>query len=145
MKIVINKCFGGYSISPEACLWLFERGFDAKGFKTPIGEYWKDLEKVDGMGGFPKALATWQDYLAKKPEGRTMFITVFTPDEKFVLDQQPEAREHPLLVECVQVLGDKANGGLARLRIVEIPDGIKYQIDEYDGQESVHEEHSSWG
>ena len=54
-------------------------------------------------------------------------------------------RTDPILIQVVKELKDKASGDCARLRIVEIPDGIEYEIDDYDGQESIHEVHRSWG
>ena len=53
-------------------------------------------------------------------------------------------RTNQQLVECVETLGEKANGSFARLRIVEVPDDVSWYIDEYDGNESVEEEHRSW-
>ncbi len=53
-------------------------------------------------------------------------------------------RSHPLLIKVCEQLGEKANGRFADLKIVEIPDGIEYEIDEYDGLESIHEKHQSW-
>ena len=53
-------------------------------------------------------------------------------------------RTNTKLVECVESLGVGANGFCARLTVVDIPDGIEYEIDEYDGLESVHEAHRSW-
>ena len=41
-------------------------------------------------------------------------------------------------------LGAEANGDHASLVVVEIPDNVKYEIDEYNGQESIHEVHRSW-
>ena len=45
-------------------------------------------------------------------------------------------RHHPLLVKCVEELGDKADGSCASLDIKEI-NGFQYRISEYDGSESV--------
>ena len=56
-----------------------------------------------------------------------------------------EDRNNPLLVEVVETLGSKmASGRYASLKVVEIPDGIEWEIDEYDGAESIHEVHQSW-
>lgn len=148
MKIVINKCFGGFSLSPEAALWLHANGFDEEGFVTPVEKYWTDMDREYPAGtslGHKGQLKEWRCYLATKPERRPLFMTPFTPDEKAVLDTRPANRAHPLLVKCVEEMGDKANGGCARLRVVEIPDGVEWEIDEYDGMESVHEKHRSWG
>jgi hypothetical protein len=55
-----------------------------------------------------------------------------------------EMRADPKLVECVRALGEDAFGECARLKIVEIPDGIDWEINEYDGIETVVEQHRSW-
>jgi hypothetical protein len=53
-------------------------------------------------------------------------------------------RDHELLVECVEVLGERADGAYATLRVVEIPEHVIWEIEEYDGNESVVESHRSW-
>ena len=53
-------------------------------------------------------------------------------------------RTDPKLIECIEALGDKANGRWARLGIVEIPDDVEWQIDEYDGVERISELHRTW-
>ena len=45
-------------------------------------------------------------------------------------------RHHPMLVKCVEELGDMANGNYAAIAIVALR-GNKYRIDEYDGMERV--------
>lgn len=45
-------------------------------------------------------------------------------------------RHHPVLVNCVEELGKKANGFCSRLKIAKIKGNV-YRIDEYDGMESV--------
>ena len=44
-------------------------------------------------------------------------------------------RHHPILVQVVEELGDKASGDYSILAIVEVYG--PYRIDEYDGSESV--------
>jgi hypothetical protein len=53
-------------------------------------------------------------------------------------------RNDPALVDIIEKLGDKANGNFADLKVVEIPDGISWYIDDYDGVETIHETHRSW-
>lgn len=53
-------------------------------------------------------------------------------------------RDDELLVRLVEELGDKANGNCAELKIVEIPDGVEWQIKEYDGMEHIAERHRTW-
>jgi hypothetical protein len=84
-KIVINACFGGFSLSKEA---------------------------------------------------RTNF-----PDFEHYWDIP---RDHPLLVEIVEQDSEAASGAFARLRVVEIPDDVEWQIEEYDGYEHIAEKHRTW-
>ena len=53
-------------------------------------------------------------------------------------------REDLDLIYVVKKLGNKANGTCSELKIVEIPDGIEWEISEYDGLETVEEKHRNW-
>ena len=53
-------------------------------------------------------------------------------------------RNDPKLIECIETLGEKANGSHAQIKIVEIPDDIKWEIGNYDGKEWVEEVHRTW-
>lgn len=48
------------------------------------------------------------------------------------------------LVDVVEKLGSKANGGSANLKVVEIPDDVEWEIEAYDGLEWVAEKHRTW-
>jgi hypothetical protein len=53
-------------------------------------------------------------------------------------------RNDPHLVQVVEVLGSAAGDAFAKLKIVDVPDGVEWYIHKYDGMESVHEEHRIW-
>ena len=53
-------------------------------------------------------------------------------------------RTDPILIQVVEALGAEADGRFAKLRIIEIPDDIEWEITEYDGSESVEEVHRKW-
>ena len=53
-------------------------------------------------------------------------------------------RTDPILIQVVEALGAEADGHFAKLRIIEIPDDIEWEITEYDGSESVEEVHRKW-
>jgi hypothetical protein len=54
-------------------------------------------------------------------------------------------RADPRLIAAVEKIGyEKAGGRLTDLEIVEIPDDVEWEIQEYDGWESIHEKHRSW-
>ena len=53
-------------------------------------------------------------------------------------------RNDPVLVEVVEQLGDLASSRYGKLKIVEVPDDVKWYIHDYDGIESVYEKHRIW-
>ncbi len=114
MELVINRCYGGFSISRKAAEFMAERGSErAK----------KELEKSTGT---PKRSKHWYGYgYVEGMEGGY-------------------DRADPLLVEAVRTLGREADGEHAKLGIVNIPDGMDWEIEEYDGIEHVSEAHDRW-
>ena len=89
MKVVINRCCGGFALSEEGWKFYRELGGKARWFRR------KD-------------------------------------------------RADPLLVAVVEELDREADGLSAELKIVEIPDGIEWSIEESDGIEWVAEVHRRW-
>ena len=53
-------------------------------------------------------------------------------------------RDDPVLVEVVEHLGDAANGDYAELKVVEIPDGVDWYVEDYDVNEHFAERHRTW-
>lgn len=53
-------------------------------------------------------------------------------------------RDDPKLVAVVEELGEESWGTFARLKVVDIPDHVNWQIAEYDGKEWVAEVHDTW-
>ena len=92
MKIVINKCYGGFGLSEEAMEMYLEK----KGMQ---GENLHDSEIE---------------------------------------------RNDPVLVEVVEELGILASGKYAEVEVVDIPDDVEWEIEEYDGNEWVAERHRTW-
>jgi len=72
-------------------------------------------------------------------KGRSSFLL-----SKYYGFREYEKRNHPLLVQVVEELGADANGKFAELKVVEIPDGVDWTIQEYDGIEWVAEVHRAW-
>ena len=144
-EVVINNCFGGFSLSPEATLRLYELG--AKIDITPVEEYWKADRDPESICGYARNLREWREYLANPEEGKRkgIFVSVISPDEKYVLCARDIKRDDPLLIQVIEEMGEKANGACAELKIVEIPADAAWQIDEYDGSETVREPSRSWG
>lgn len=53
-------------------------------------------------------------------------------------------RANPVLVNIVETLGDNACEWYSSPKIVEVPDGVKWHIEEHDGDEWVAENHRKW-
>ena len=53
-------------------------------------------------------------------------------------------RTDPILIKTIEELGTVADGFCAQLKVVDVPDGVDWQIDEYDGIEWVAEKHRTW-
>ena len=114
MKIVINKKYGSFSLSEEAVLFYG----DKKGLNIIAvrDEVIKDINHY---------------YLNEEKE------------ENSFCEWDIE-RNDPVLVEVVEQLGDLANTRHTRLKVVEVPDDVKWYIHDYDGIESVYEKHRIW-
>ena len=73
-------------------------------------------------------------------EGEALFKELTGEDfDSFAVYRDDEA-----LVKVVEQLGKKADGPYSSLKIVEIPDGVEWEIGEYDGAEWVAEKHRVW-
>jgi hypothetical protein len=117
MKIVINNSFGGFGLSDAA----FEIFLDRKGI------LWEKRHRED---------YDWHEYYHAGHLG---------DDEYYLYSRtMTENRSDPDLVAIVEHFGTKANGDYADLKVVEIPDGVKWHVCEYDGLEHIAEDHRTW-
>ena len=114
MKIVINKHYGSFGLSEEAVLFYGDK---------------KGLNIIAKQDEVVKDLCHY--YLNEEKE------------ENSFCEWDIE-RNDPVLVEVVEQLGDLANTRHTRLKVVEVPDDVKWYIHDYDGLEEVHEEHRRW-
>ncbi len=53
-------------------------------------------------------------------------------------------RADSALVQVVEELGEESFDTYAELKIVEIPEGVSWYIEEHDGREHVAERHRTW-
>lgn len=140
MKIVINRCFGGFGISEAGYAKLIEWG-------VPVKKYTKQTRDESGI-------------YKQMPEneGEIIFDRLLTPEKERDSLHGPmmrldgrywetwlyKQRTHPLLIRVVKELGEAVNGNHAKLKVVEIPDGVEWEIDECHGLEKINEKHRSW-
>lgn len=64
--------------------------------------------------------------------------------EKYYLYLDKSHRKDPILIEVVEELGKSASGPFAELKVVNIPDDMEYEIDDYDGMETLHQKVEKW-
>jgi hypothetical protein len=138
MKIVINSCYGGFSLSDKAVLLYAEkRGIDVTPVDMGLGSTFFKCKP----GDLPEILR--KEYLKLSDEERRgPYSKAYT--EIGTLSSRDFERNDPHLIEVVEELGALADGRFANLKIVEIPDDVKWQIEEYDGIEWIAEEHRTW-
>ncbi len=159
-KVVINTCYGGFSLSPLAVKRMAElRGRECYFFAHPEG------------GPTAIDLHSYVPVSVEEAGRRFIFHAYDIPDadtrlkydrdrwyemsleerqahnalsEKHTIDNRPSRRDDPALVQVVEELGKAANGSHAELSIVEIPADVEYVIEEYDGTEWIAEAHRTW-
>ncbi len=82
-------------------------------------------------------------------DGDDHFCTFYKNEEseENIIDDWKFDRSDPYLVQVVETLGEKSGHGKnCKLKVVEIPDDIKWYIDNRDqcGGEFIAEEHRTW-
>ena len=132
-KLVINVCFGGFGISDLA----IERYAEIKEIKI-----YKSSEKA-GCWGYTYYLCPEEEYLKIKKEDSGLLDRYSRINELQFSDYDLE-RTDPILIQVVEELGEASFGPYSELKIVEIPNGVSYSIEEYDGNEHVAEAHRTW-
>ena len=139
-KIVINTCYGGFSLSEKG----IEEYARFKGltvypepdtrFKFLPPTYWTvpTEERIKPLKG------GWMDHT---DEERQAYSETFASQTIYDCDIP---RDDPSLVAAVEALGKEASGRCSTLKVIEIPDGVEWEIEEYDGKEWVAEVHETW-
>lgn len=107
-KVVVNKCYGGFSLPDKAIEWLKENA------RQEIKDYIKSIEEDEELG------PTYCSYA---------LVYEFNDGEGI-------ARHDSDLIRCVEKLKEGASGEYAELCVVKII-GNQYKVREYDGAEWV--------
>lgn len=139
-KVAINACLGGFELSLLAQKMLLQlKGFKdvcfykARGYRTLTtnAEYFKILDLNNEKDIF--ALCLKRDY------GDRVFKGDINMNDYMweIIDDIITNREDKDLVMVIESLGSQSNTDLSSLKIIKIPDGIEYAIDDNDGMESI--------
>lgn len=133
MKVVINRCFGGFELSTIAV---------------------KEYLKRKGSECFVYVDGTKNRYERIDTDTQSIFVTYSTKDlgKTTTWEELKECAFFPRyinrsdddLIFVVENFAKEANGQCANLKVVEIPYGIEYEISEHDGLEEIQKKHRSW-
>ena len=140
-KVILNKCYGLFSVSPKA-YFLY-----AKKINKELYCYRGNYNSKDGFVYTKESL---EDFIKNEPDllyfysfvdcGDKVHLPSFNDEVEGHLILDGKHRFDPILIEVIEELGDAASGKYSELRVVEIPDDVAedYKIDDYDGIEILH-------
>ncbi len=136
MKVAYNSCFGGFNLSSKALDEFAKRkGISLTWYNQNGNEYVKieGVPKTDSMSFYP--LTKDCGGVINKIENGVFYYPDF---------YEKEMRTDSDLIAIIEEMGGDADGVCADLSIEEIPDGASFEIDEYDGNESIVPPRQSW-
>jgi hypothetical protein len=143
-KITLSGCLGRLLLTiilVMGVVWafsqLFPRAYDtleAKALGIKEDTLVTTIQKKDSI---PKK--NRKSIHTKNPK---LSVKLEHEDKCYIVDDLK--RNDPRLVDCVETLGESANGFLANLKVVEIPDNVDWIISDDYGKEIIEEVHRSW-
>ena len=135
MEVVINACYGGFGLSKDAVeMYLKLKGKECFTYTNEANGNGKDRTYIRATNE-----CLFNHHMTKDLGEKTNKL----PDKYYFSDRDIN-RDDKDLVSVVKKLGDKANGSCSKLKVIEIPDGIEWDIEEYDGLEHIAEKHKIW-
>ena len=125
-KIVINRGIGGFSLSDAAMKRLYK-----------LAKEHEDEALIKEIEADKESMAQMVKDIGIECEENKIYYGYISGLSK--------GREHPLVVQVVEEMGERANGSAATLQVVSIPEDVEYTIEENDmGYEWVAEKHRRW-
>lgn len=140
MKIIVNRCYGGFQVSAEAYKRYAQKirinifFYKEKNVKPSIQGYIYikvDSSLIENNTFFYVQTVDLGDEVNELPNETSLYL-----DGDYRTDSK--------LIETVEELKGRASTQASKLEVIEIPDDVDWEIDDYDGMETVHEKHRSW-
>lgn len=63
---------------------------------------------------------------------------------RFGIEGRPSYRSDAIMLQVIEEMGPAADGECASISVIEIPDDVEWEVEEYDGREWVAEKHRVW-
>ena len=150
MKVAINKCYGGFNLSPLAIKEIAKRkGKECYFFYYNLSDKtYTPLTLEQATEKFfcsVYSVPNPQDYNLDTLDQDGSYKSANARANEIKIDSRPDDRTDPDLIAVIEKLGKLASGPCAKLEIIDIPDGTDYEIMEYDGLEHIAEKHKTWG
>ena len=100
-------------------------------------------------GGFGLSVELKREYLKRSgisytEENSFMRSIDFIDEDGSYISFSEIPRDDALLVQLVEEMGEKADGEYADLVVVEVPDDVGWEIEDYDGMETIREVSRIW-
>lgn len=136
MELVLYEGCGGFELSYRAVMSYAKRkGITLYAYRsTPTG-----IEETPYNPRNKRGLNTLYYYTRKIKVGMPLGKAY-----NFIFNIEKIPRYDPDLVAVVKKLGEKAFGPFSKLKIVTIPEGIEYSIENFGGREQIAEKHLIW-
>ena len=136
MKVVINCSYGGFGLSHKAIM-EYSRIKNIKLYPYVYARNGKGFLDLDSY--LREASKNYYDYdvtvihYSKRP------VEDGIPDEgdQFYFSEHDIIRDDPVLVEVVERLGKDATKDFSELKIINVPDDVKWEIHSNQGREYI--------
>jgi hypothetical protein len=157
MKVIINKCYGGYGFDP----FTIQKYADAKNVKL----YWYERDYGNSCV-FPRerfVKTTIEKINADESLHMGYYSMIKDMGEYLVFDwnkedyddvlgkylfkfpEESESRTDSVLIEIIEKYGKLNTHGCHNPQVIEIPDGVEWTVNDYDGMETLVEKYRIFG
>lgn len=148
-KIVINDCYGGFSLSHEAIMRYAElKGITLHPWIDDIfKKVYGDRATLSNPDMFIHYTFVPQDEyveVAEEEKKKPISPGRFRKSSLMYFSDRAIVRTDPSLIQVIEEMKGKANARHSSLKIIEVPEDVEWTIEECAGVEWVSEKHRRW-